>query len=99
MTQLGALARRARVFVGSDTGPLHLAVAVGTRCVSLHGTTLAAQTGAYGPQNKRLQVCYDDSAGKRRQADDSAMRAIDVEMVLAACTEILNAPQSVARSA
>lgn len=99
MTQLGALTRRAAIFVGSDTGPLHLAVAVGTRSVSLHGTTLAEQTGAYGEQNRRLQVRYDDSRSKRRHSDDSAMREIDVETVLAACAEVLNSPQPIARSA
>ncbi len=99
MTQLGALARRAAIFVGSDTGPLHLAVAVGTRCVSLHGSTLAAQTGAYGPQNRSLQVRHDDFRGKRRSDDDSAMRAIDVDMVLNACSEILDNRQSIGRSA
>ena len=99
MTQLASLARRAQLFVGSDTGPLHLAVAVGTRCVSLHGTSLAEQTGAYGPRNRRLQVRYDNSPGRRRHDDDSAMRAIDVDMVLSACAEILDDVQPVARSA
>jgi heptosyltransferase-1 len=99
MTQLGALAQRAAIFVGSDTGPLHLAVAVGTRCVSLHGSTLAAQTGAYGPRNRSLQVRYDDFRGKRRGNDDSAMRAIDVKMVLEACSEILDEKQPIVRSA
>jgi len=89
MTQLASLARRARLFVGSDTGPLHLAVAVGTPSVSLHGASLASQTGAYGPQNRHLQVRYDNSRGKRRHGDDSAMRAIDVERVSRACAELL----------
>src|SRR5262249_33045745 len=37
LTELAALVRRARLFVGSDTGPLHLAAAVGTPCVALFG--------------------------------------------------------------
>ncbi len=89
MTQLASLARRATLFVGSDTGPLHLAVAVGTRCVSLHGTSLAAQTGAYEPGNRSVQMKYDNSRGKRRHDDDSAMRAISVDMVTEACSEVL----------
>lgn len=93
MTELAALARRARLLVGSDTGPLHLAVAVGVPSVSLHGTSLATQTGAYGPQNRSLQVAYDNSHGKRRQADDSAMRAITTRMVCDACSELL-APET-----
>ena len=99
ITQLAALARRATIFVGSDTGPLHLAVAVGTPSVSLHGSTLAAQTGAYGPQNRTLQQSYDDCRDKRRTDDDTAMRAITVEMALAACSEILANPHPTARTA
>jgi len=99
MTQLGALARRAAIFVGSDTGPLHLAVAVGTPSVSLHGSTLAAQTGAYGPHNRSVQVRFDDSRGKRRNDDDSAMREIDVETVATACSEILSLAAPTIRTA
>lgn len=35
--QLAALLRRASVFVGHDSGPMHIAVAVGTRVVALFG--------------------------------------------------------------
>jgi ADP-heptose:LPS heptosyltransferase len=90
MTQLGALCRRAALFVGSDTGPLHLAVAVGTPTISLHGPSRAEWCGAYGPQNIRLQARYEaGSSHQRRTADDSAMRAITVEMVADACDRLL----------
>ena len=99
MTQLAALTRRAAIFVGSDTGPLHLAVAVGTPSVSLHGCTRAEQTGAYGPGNRRLQVRHDDFRGKRRSDDDSAMRAIEVEFVMSACAKLLGESRTAVRSA
>jgi lipopolysaccharide heptosyltransferase I len=90
MTELGALCRRAALFVGSDTGPMHLAAAVGTPTISLHGPSRADWCGAYGPQNERLQVRYESgSSRQRRTADDSAMRAISVEMVTAACERLL----------
>lgn len=90
MTELGALCRRAAIFVGSDTGPMHLAAAVGAPTISLHGPSRAEWCGAYGPKNIRLQVRYEEgSAFERRKADDSAMRAIDVEMVAAACDRLL----------
>jgi heptosyltransferase I len=90
MTELAALCRRAALFVGSDTGPMHLAVAVGTPTISLHGPSRADWCGAYGPANIRLQVRYEDgSALQRRTANDSAMRAIPVEMVAAACDQRL----------
>jgi len=94
MAQLASLSRRARLFIGSDTGPLHLAVAVGTPSISLHGTSLAAETGAYGQQHRSIQAWYDNSPGKRRQADNAAMRSISVQTVLTACAELLAVERS-----
>jgi heptosyltransferase-1 len=90
MTELAALCRRATLFVGSDTGPMHLAVAVGTPTISMHGPSRAEWCGAYGPTNIRLQVRYEEgSALERRKADDSAMRAIEMPMVAEACDRLL----------
>jgi heptosyltransferase-1 len=89
--QLAAICRRAALFLGSDTGPMHLAVAVGTPTVSMHGTSIADRCGAYGPHNIRLQVRYHEGSSKeRRGADDSAMRAIPVELTLEACCKLLS---------
>jgi ADP-heptose:LPS heptosyltransferase len=90
MRELAALCRRASIFVGSDTGPMHLAVAVGTPAISMHGPSRAEWCGAYGSQNIRLQVRYEDgSATERRTADDSAMREITIKMVSEACDKLL----------
>ena len=62
MTELAAFCRRATLFVGSDTGPMHLAVAVGTPTISLHGPSRANWCGAHGPQNIRLQVRYEEGS-------------------------------------
>ncbi len=91
MLELGALCRRAALFVGSDTGPMHLAVAVGTPTVSMHGPSRADWCGAYGPQNVRMQIRYEaGSSLERRGADDSAMRAINVAMATHACDQLLS---------
>ena len=90
MLELGALCRRAAMFVGSDTGPMHLAVAVGTPTISMHGPTRADWCGAYGPRNLRMQIRYEaGSSLERRRADDSAMRSITVGMVAHACDQLL----------
>lgn len=90
MPQLAAIARRAQLFLGSDTGPMHLAVAVGTPTISLHGTSRADWCGAYGESNIRLQTYYQDgSARERRGADNTAMRAIEVSTVIKACNQML----------
>jgi ADP-heptose:LPS heptosyltransferase len=93
MRELAALCRRATLFVGSDTGPMHLAAAVGTPTISLHGPSRAEWCGAYGPHNIRLQVHYQGGSSlERRKADNSAMREITVKMVAAACEQLLGQP-------
>lgn len=88
--QLAAVTRRARLFVGSDTGPMHLAVAVNAPSVSLHGPSRAEWCGAYGPLNARVQAYYQDGpARQRRAADNAAMRAISVGDVAEACRGVL----------
>jgi heptosyltransferase I len=92
LPQLAALARRARIFVGADTGPLHLAVAVGTRCVGLYGPWPAAKHGPYGPQNIALQkMVFEGPTRQRRHAPPVYMESITTEMVCEACDRILNA--------
>jgi len=51
-----ALLRRASVVVAADTGPLHLAAALGTPCVGLYGPTRAERNGPYGAGHRALQA-------------------------------------------
>ena len=91
LQQLGSLLEMAQMYVGTDTGPLHLAVAVGTRCVSLHGTTRGSKSGPYGEGHVCVQSYYQQGSSRvRRTADNSAMRAISVEDVCQACDVVLS---------
>ena len=54
LKQLVALARRAALFVGGDTGPLHLAAAAGAPIVGLYGPTAPARNGPFNPQDISL---------------------------------------------
>ncbi len=47
ITQFIALVRRAKLFLGGDTGPLHLAAAVRTPVVALYGPTDPARNGPF----------------------------------------------------
>lgn len=49
VTDLCSIARHARLVVSGDTGPLHLAAAVGAPIVALFGPTLAARNGPWAP--------------------------------------------------
>lgn len=97
LPQLAELARRAKFFIGPDTGPLHLAAAVGTKCVGLYGPMSATRCGPYGQGHVILQnVCLQGGARSRRNASDESMRAISVDEVCAACDTLVSQRQLVA---
>lgn len=90
LTELASLARRAKLFIGSDTGPLHIAAAVGAPCVGLYGPWPAKRHGPYGPKNIALQKMFFEGATRqRRHAPPKYMEAIGVELVCDACEQIL----------
>jgi ADP-heptose:LPS heptosyltransferase len=82
LPQLAALLRRAKLVIGSDTGPLHLAAAMGTACIGLYGPTRVENTGPYGAQHLTLQADCPAMANRRqRRLDETAMRQITGEQV------------------
>jgi lipopolysaccharide heptosyltransferase I len=90
LPELAALARRARLFVSADTGPLHLAAAVGTPCVGLFGPWPASRHGPYGGQHVALQEMFFEGPDRaRRTAPAIYMESIGTEMVCKACDRIL----------
>jgi lipopolysaccharide heptosyltransferase I len=90
LVQLAALTRQARLFVSSDTGPLHIAAANGTPCVGLYGPMSARRCGPYGKQHIALQtMCLNGSSRARRTATNESMCAISIETVCEACDQIL----------
>lgn len=100
LLELGELLRHARIFVGSDTGPLHMAAAVGVSCVGIHGPTRPENSGAYGTGHKAVQAYYQGGTSReRRSAGNEAMLAIATKDVCTACNEILERPGARAHSA
>lgn len=90
LPDLATLCRRATLFVGSDTGPLHLAAAVDTPCVAMYGPTKISECGPFGSIHEALQVRYQGGNSKARRGDDNrAMRAISVASVCLACDRLL----------
>jgi len=99
LRHLASLCRRTALFIGSDTGPLHLAVAVGAPCIGLFGPMPAERNGPYGPQNIALQkASLEGIPRKRRNAPRSLMDAITAEHVEEACDEILGRQNSAAKA-
>jgi heptosyltransferase I len=83
LMSLSGLLKRSVAYLGSDTGPMHLSAAVGTRCIALFGPTRASYSGAYGRDHICIQKIDDsEKAGKKSSDDNSAMQAITVEDVM-----------------
>jgi lipopolysaccharide heptosyltransferase II len=56
LLQLGAVLEKCSVLVSGDTGPLHLATAVGTKVVALFGAADPARTGPVGNGHRVIQA-------------------------------------------
>jgi heptosyltransferase-1 len=80
------LARRARLVVGADTGPLHLACAVGTPVVALFGPTDPARNGPFSTEDVVVRRPPPCAPCHRRRCPrhEGVMAAITVEEVEAA---------------
>jgi ADP-heptose:LPS heptosyltransferase len=90
---LMALLQNARCIVGGDTGPLHLAIALGTKAVGLYGPTDPVRNGPY-PYNSRDIVLRAPGAVRdhsRKDETDPAMLAITVGEVFQALERRLGA--------
>ena len=95
LQDLGELCRLSRLVISGDTGPLHLAAAVGTPCVGLFGPVPAERNGPYGAQH----VCVEPPSALRprwddRKTDTLSMAGIDVERVVAAAESLLARSQA-----
>lgn len=100
LRELAAVTRQASLFVGSDTGPLHLAVAVGTPSVGMFGPMPAERNGPYGPLHVPVQkMCLTGTSRDRRGAGPESMEAISIDDCCAACEQILARPQQLRRPA
>jgi heptosyltransferase-1 len=95
LLELAAILSRARLFIGSDTGPLHLAAAVGTPCVAMFGASSVAACRPYGYGHVCLQAALDRSSGRKRPgADNWAMRQITAGAVCEAANQLLDSHSS-----
>ena len=89
LPHLAALIGTADLYISGDTGPLHMAVAVGTPAIGLYGTTRPADSGPYGAPHIALQRAYHDGSRRtRRGADNTAVRQITVADVCQAADRL-----------
>lgn len=90
LRELACLYRRAALVVTTDSGPMHLAAAMGTPVVALFGPTDPARTGPYGPGHRVIRSGLSCLPCFRKHCDTvRCMREIGVAEVFAAVREVL----------
>ena len=76
LRELARLLRNAQLVIGGDTGPLHLAAALGTPVIGLYGPTNPARNGPYG-QLGNVVESYSTTKSMKSIGVDDVMRKID----------------------
>jgi heptosyltransferase-1 len=84
-----ALTRRAKLFIGGDTGPLHLAAALQVPTVAIFGPTDPARNGPYGTRSIVLRNPASPTSHSRRPQPDEGMLEITVDAVVDAARRLL----------
>jgi heptosyltransferase-1 len=88
---LMALLRDSQCIVGGDTGPLHLAVALGTPAVALFGPTDPARNGPYPPGDTILRSPKAATTYGRSNVTDPSLLELSVDAVFDAVRQRLGA--------
>jgi heptosyltransferase I len=81
--------RRATAVVGLDSGPLHLAAALGKPGVAIYGPTDPARHGPYGGTVEVLRTVGAVTSYRRTPEPDASMREITPDQVFEALSPIL----------
>lgn len=87
--ELIACTRRARLFIGGDTGPLHLAAALKIPVVGIYGPTNPARNGPYGTRALVLRHPASRRDHSRRSEPETGLLTISVDNVLEAAQQML----------
>ncbi len=89
VSELIALTRRARLFIGGDTGPMHLAAALKIPVVAIFGPTNPARNGPYGARSVVLRNATSVTNHARLHEPEQGLLEITPQEVVAAARQLL----------
>jgi heptosyltransferase-1 len=89
LDQLIAITRRVALVIAGDTGPLHLACALGRPVVGIYGPTDPSRNGPFGTRFKVLRSPASRLDHSRHAAPEAGLLTIQPEEVLRAADELL----------
>ncbi len=95
IAELIALCRRARLCIGGDTGPVHLAAALGVPVVGLYGPTDPARNGPFGSPAIILRSEKSRTTTARDKQTEAGLLEITPAEVIAAARYLLAQPAEV----
>jgi heptosyltransferase-1 len=87
--ELIALTRRARLFVGGDTGPMHLAAALRVPVVALFGPTNPVRNGPFATRSVVLRSPESNTSYRHTSKAHPGLMSIGVAEVLRAASQLL----------
>jgi heptosyltransferase-2 len=92
LPQLGALIKKSGYFVGGDSGPMHIAAAVGAKTVGIFGPGSQVRFGPHSSQSEVVSLKLDCSPDQRRSYEAAChtcihevnfcLAKIEVDMVM-----------------
>ena len=89
VSELIALTRRAHLFIGGDTGPMHLAAALKIPVVAIFGPTNPARNGPFGTRSVVLRSASSMTDHTRRREPEQGLLEITVGDVVDATRKLL----------
>ena len=89
IAELIALTRRASLFIGGDTGPMHLAAALNIPVVAIFGPTNPARNGPFGTRSIVLRSASSMTDHSRRREPEQGLLEIAPDEVVAAARKLL----------
>ncbi len=89
LSELIALTRRAKLFIGGDTGPMHLAAALQIPVVAIFGPTDPARNGPYGTHSIVLRNPASRTSLSHTNKPDPGLLAISTGEVISAARQLL----------
>jgi heptosyltransferase-1 len=87
--ELIALTRRARLFIGGDTGPMHLAAALRIPVVALFGPTRPQRNGPFATRSVVLRSPDSVDNPSHTDCPDEGLTSIEPQSVIAAADQLL----------
>ena len=87
--ELVSIMRFARLLIGGDTGPMHLAAALRIPVVAIFGPTDPSRTGPFGTRSAVLRNPNSQTIRSHRSSPDFAMLEISPDEVVGAALDLL----------